>query len=71
MVLSSQVKDLISDVCFPKAECDNFMSGRDVLISFEMEENNHINRVAMVCLAVGFHIIGFTVLTVKMWFKRK
>jgi len=66
-----EVKHLVGDLCYPKVECDNFMSGQDVLNTFEMEENNQIFRIAMVLLALGIHTIGITVLTVKMWFKRK
>ena len=53
-------------------KCDNFMSGKDVLKTFEMaEDHNVVYRLAMIGLAIGYHLIGFTVLTIRMWLKRR
>ena len=66
-----QLKELVSDLCLPKTDCDNYMSGKESVGHFDFEERNTMNQVAMICLALGYNIVALTVLTVKMWCKRR
>ena len=70
--LFTQVMDKVKDLCTPKTECDNYLSGMDSLKAFDMEENtNAMNMIAMFILSLCYHVIGILVLWLKMWFKRR
>ena len=73
LVLKSfiQLKELVSDLCLPKTDCNNYMSGEESVAYFDFVERNTIHQVAMICLAIGYNIIALTILTLKMWCKRR
>ena len=69
----------MADMCHRKCDrykdddncCDNFLSGRGSMDRFQIEENVVNDFVTLVGLMAGIHIIAITVLTSKMYCKKK
>jgi len=56
----------------PDAECGNFARGKDLLDHFEYHESNILrNMLCLLGITLGFHLMAFIILTLKMWRKSK
>lgn len=77
-VIDGQIRGVLTSACDaitkpkPDAECGNFARGKDMLEHFEYHESNILrNMLCLLGITLGYHLLAFLILTLKMWRKRK